>query len=258
MDPALLEGRITIRTRAIIPVHLYGLPADMDPILEIARRHGLKVIEDCAQAVLATYRGRQVGTMGDAASFSFFPGKNLGAYGDAGGMVTNDPDLARHARMIGQHGQLSKHHHVMEGRNSRLDGLQAAILSAKLPHLRQWTALRKAHAARYERLLADVPVGLPVVPPGMTHVFHLYVIEAQRREVLQQALSVSGIACAVHYPRALPSLPAYEEKGWKSADFPVATRAAARILSIPMYPEMTDDILLKVAGTIKAFAAGTD
>jgi dTDP-4-amino-4,6-dideoxygalactose transaminase len=252
IDPELIEARITPRTKAIIPVHLYGLPADMDPILAIARKHGLRVIEDCAQAVGATYKGRRIGTMGDAASFSFFPGKNLGAYGDAGGMITSDAELAKLARMIGQHGQLAKHEHVREGRNSRLDGMQAAILSAKLPHLRQWTSQRQAHAAQYGRLLADAPVQLPVTPEGSVHVYHLYVVQSANRDDLQRTLTDAGIGCAVHYPRSLPSLPAYTAQGWRGEDFPVATSAAGRILSLPMYPEMTDRILRDVAGVVQS------
>lgn len=253
MDPARVEERVTTRTRAVIPVHLYGLPAEMDAILEIARRHDLKVIEDCAQAVLARYRGRIVGTLGDAASFSFFPGKNLGAYGDAGCMATNDAELAARARIIGQHGQPSKHEHLIEGRNSRLDGLQAAVLSAKLPHLERWTALRQSNAERYGRLLADCGVTLPVVPPEMSHVYHLYVIESDRRDLLRDALLTAGIACGIHYPRPLTSLPVYAQRGWREADFPSATRAASRILSLPMYPEMPEPALHRVADAIRAF-----
>ena len=253
MDPMRLEGRITSRTRAIIPVHLYGLPADMDPILEIARRRDLKVIEDCAQAVLARYRGRLVGTLADAASFSFFPGKNLGAYGDAGCMATSDRELAARARIIGQHGQPSKHEHLVEGRNSRLDGLQAAILSAKLPHLERWTALRQSHAERYGELLSDYDIALPVVPEHMTHVYHLYVIQSDRRDALRDALLAEGISCGVHYPRALTSLPVYAQRGWREADFPSATEAARRILSLPMYPEMDECAISLVANVIKEF-----
>lgn len=255
MDVSLVEARITGATRAIIPVHLYGLPADMDEVLAIARRFRLRVIEDCAQAVGATYKGRKIGTLADAASFSFFPGKNLGAYGDAGGMVTGDADLARTARMIANHGQLRKHEHLREGRNSRLDGLQAAILSAKLPHLDDWTARRQQHAARYSALLADMPLMLPHVPADRTHVYHLYVVQAERRDALQQALAEADIGCAIHYPRALPALPAYQARGWSAADYPVATSAAGRILSLPMYPELTDALLGHVAGRVGAFAA---
>lgn len=241
IDPALIEAAITERTVGIIPVHLYGQAADMDPIMSIAKRRGLWVIEDCAQAHLATYRGQQVGTFGDVASWSFYPGKNLGAMGDAGAATTDSDDLARRMARFARHGGINKGDHEIEGINSRLDGLQAAILRVKLPHLADWTAHRRAVAARYDRLLADVPgIFTPTVAGGRGHVYHLYVIEADARDALQTALKERGVPTVINYRRALPFLPAYADRGHQPADFPVAHRAQGRILSLPIYAEMTE------------------
>lgn len=250
----LVEAAITPRTRAIIPVHLCGHPADMPAIMAIARKHGLKVMEDCAQSHGATINGQKAGTFGDAASFSFYPGKNLGAYGDAGCMATNDDSLAETARMIANHGQKGKHNHLIEGRNSRLDGLQAAVLSAKLPHLEQWTEARIAHAARYDALLQDAGVVTPVSRPGCRHVYHLYVIRSEQREALAAHLKAAGVDTAVHYPTALPFLPCYSDRGFTPADFPVAFYNQSRILSLPMFAELTDAQLEAVAGAVAAFS----
>lgn len=247
IDPAGIDQRVTPRTRAIIPVHLYGLPADMDPILEVAHRHGLLVVEDSAQAHGATYKGRRVGTMGIAAAFSFYPGKNLGAYGDAGAMLTNDASIARRARMIANHGQEKKHDHLLEGRNSRLDGLQAAVLTVKLRHLDRWTEHRRGHAARYEEALSGLRLDLPLVPAGSTHVYHLFVVATDAREELRNAMRSAGVATAIHYPRALPMLPPYLAAGCRAEDYPTATRDSRRILSLPMYPEMTNPMIDHVA-----------
>jgi dTDP-4-amino-4,6-dideoxygalactose transaminase len=253
IDPKQIEAKITPRTVGIIPVHLYGQPADMDPILKIAQRGGLWVIEDCAQAHMAQYKGRTVGTMGTAATFSFYPGKNLGAMGDAGGIVTNDSKLAGWCELYARHG--GKGEHTMEGINSRLDGLQAAILSAKLPHLPRWTTMRQNIAKRYGELLRDVAhVRPPEIATDRTHVFHLYVIRCQKRDELQANLAAAGISTMLNYSRALPFYPAYAHLGHRTEDFPNAFANQSRILSLPIYPEMTDDAIDYVATSIARFA----
>lgn len=255
IDPARIEALITPRTVGIIPVHLYGQPADMDPIMAIARKHGLWVIEDCAQAHLAHYRGRQVGRFGTVASYSFYPGKNLGAMGDAGALTTDDAALAERMAMIARHGGLTKGDHQIEGVNSRLDGLQAAILSVKLPHLRGWTARRQQVAAEYGRLLAGIPgLTLPRVADGREHVYHLYVVQHERRDALARHLAERGIQTVVNYPVALPFLPAYARFGHRPGDFPAAHANQSRILSLPIYPEVTAVQLQTVASTIGEFA----
>ena len=254
IDPAQIESKITSRTVGIIPVHLYGQPADMDPIMAIAKRRGLWVIEDCAQAHLAQYKGRVVGTFGNAATFSFYPSKNLGAYGDAGGIVTNDDRLADWMGSFARHG--GKAEHVMEAINSRLDGLQAAILNAKLPHLPAWTEARRRVAAAYARFLAGVgDIETPKVGPDRDHVYHLYVIRTARRDALKAHLEAAGIAAALHYPKALPFYPAYAYLGHKPEDFPVAYRNQSRILSLPIYPEMPVEMVEYVTDQIKRFFA---
>ncbi len=239
MDVAKLEEAITERTRAIIPVHLYGLTADMDPILTLAKKFELKVIEDCAQAHGATYKGRVAGTMGHMATFSFFPGKNLGAYGDAGAIVTNDENLAKHSRMVCDHGRLGKFDHGLEGRNSRLDGLQAAILSAKLPYLKKWTELRQEHAGVYHDLLKGIVAQIPVVPDYASHVFHLYVVQVENRERVQDFLLQRGVHTGIHYPISLPLTQAYAYLGLDGNAHPNAARGMHRIMSIPMYAELS-------------------
>ena len=257
IDVGQIESKITSRTRAVIPVHLYGQAVDMDRIADICRRYGLKLLEDCAQAHFAEWRGRRVGTFGDAATFSFYPGKNLGAWGDAGAIVTNDKDLARRCRMYANHGALVKHQHEMEGINSRLDGLQAALLSAKLPHVANWTQGRRAVATAYDRLLAGVgDLRLPCVRKGASHVYHLYVIETAQRDGLKAYMAERGIETAVHYPTALPFLPAYRHFGAVAAAFPRAAAAQGRILSLPMYPEMPVAMIEYVADSVRAFFAG--
>lgn len=252
IDPASIEERITPRTVGIIPVHLYGQPADMDPILEIARKRNLWVIEDCAQAHLARYKGRQVGTMGHLATYSFYPGKNLGAYGDAGCLVTNDDKIADFSATYARHG--GKGEHVMEGINSRMDGLQAAVLNVKLPHLEQWTGLRRSVAARYDSLLGGVPdLVVPEVAEARDHVYHLYVIRTTKRDALRKALTEAGIATVLNYPKALPFVPAYSYLGHRPEDFPVAYSNQQRILSLPIYPEMEDEAIRRVAGEVRRF-----
>lgn len=252
IDVNRIEEAVTPRTRAIIPVHLYGHPADMPAIMDIARRHGLKVLEDCAQSHGARVGGRLTGTIGDASSFSFYPGKNLGCYGDGGCMATADPDLAERIRMIANHGQKGKHNHLLEGRNSRLDGLQATILSAKLPHLEGWNRRRREIATGYTERLGGLHVQTPTVSEDCTHVFHLYVIRTERREGIMQVLKERNIETAIHYPTVLPLLPCYADLGHVPGQFPVAFANQSRILSLPIYPEMNESMLDRVAEAIKS------
>jgi dTDP-4-amino-4,6-dideoxygalactose transaminase len=252
IDPALIEAAITPATVGIIPVHLYGQPADMDAIMGIARKHNLWVIEDCAQAHLASYRGRLVGTFGNAATFSFYPGKNLGAYGDAGCVVTNDDRLADWAAAFARHG--GKGEHVMEGICSRMDGLQAAVLNTKLPHLPAWTEARRRVASRYDELLGNIDdVVTPKVAPGRDHVYHLYVIRTEKRDALKKHLSDAWITTVLNYPKALPFYPAYSYLGHLPQDFPAAYANQSRILSLPIYPEMTEEMIAYVVEQIEKF-----
>lgn len=256
LSPEAARAAVTLRTKAIVPVHLYGRPADMDPILALARERKLLVIEDCAQAHGATYKGRKVGTIGDAGSFSFFPGKNLGAYGDAGGMVTNNDKLAETARMIGQHGQsTAKHDHKIEGRNSRLDGMQAAILSVKLPHLNEWTRLRQKHAAHYTQWLEGSELPLQSRAGDIEHVYHLFVVQVDDREQVMEAMKKAGVGTAIQYPRMLPILSAYAARGHKPADFPHADQLTKRCLSLPMYPELTEELMARVVAALREATA---
>lgn len=254
IDPAAIEAAITPRTVGIIPVHLYGQPADMDAIMAIANKHGLWVIEDCAQAHLATYKGRMVGTFGTAASYSFYPGKNLGAMGDAGAVVTNDGPLAEHVAMRARHGGLVKHEHRIEGINSRLDGIQAAILSAKLPYLPDWTRARQIAAAFYSAALSEVQaVEVPRVMPGRSHVYHLYSIRHTKRDALANHLSARGIQTAINYPRMLPLLPAYQHLGLRPEEYPNAYRDQQTILSLPMFAEISREQQEEVVAAIRGF-----
>lgn len=256
IDPSLIEARITKATVGIIPVHLCGQPADMDEIMAIAKKHNLWVIEDCAQAHLAAYKGKLVGTFGNAATFSFYPGKNLGAYGDAGCIVTNDDRLADWTATFARHG--GKGEHVMEGINSRMDGLQAAILNVKLPHLPAWTTARRRIAARYNELLGRIDnLVTPKIAAERSHVYHLYVIATDKRDVLKKSLADAGITTSLNYPKALPFYPAYSYLGHKPSDFPAAYRNQSRILSLPIYPEMTDDMIQYVADHCREVITGT-
>jgi dTDP-4-amino-4,6-dideoxygalactose transaminase len=255
IDPARIAGLITPRTVGIIPVHLFGQSADMGAIMEIAGKHKLWVIEDCAQAHLATFKGRQVGTFGNAATFSFYPGKNLGAMGDAGAIVTNDAALERRMAMFARHGGLNKGDHLIEGINSRLDGLQAAILSVKLKYLRGWTDRRRALAVDYGRMLAGVAaIRRPEVAEGRGHVFHLYVIRHEARDALAAHLKSRGVQTVINYPVALPFLPAYERYGHQPQDFPNAHANQSRILSLPIFPEMTAAQMECVVEALTSFA----
>ncbi|MGQ5701421.1 DegT/DnrJ/EryC1/StrS family aminotransferase [Sandaracinobacteroides sp. A072] len=251
IDPDQIAAKITPRTVGIIPVHLYGQPADMDPIMEIASRHNLWVIEDCAQAHLARYKGRQVGTFGAAATFSFYPGKNLGAMGDAGAIVTADTALAERMAMFARHGGLRKGDHRIEGINSRLDGLQAAILSVKLRHLPDWTRARQRLAATYLEKLAHLSgLRLPQVMPDREHVWHLFVVRSEQRDALKAHLEAKGVQTVINYPVALPFLPAYARFAHKPEDFPVAHANQSRILSLPIFAEMTDSQMDRVVAAI--------
>lgn len=251
IDPSKIEAAITSRTKAIIPVHLYGQPADMDPIMNVAATHNLIVIEDCAQAHGALYNGKMVGTIGHASSFSFYPGKNLGAYGDAGAMATNDDRIAAVCRMIANHGQQGKHNHIMEGRNSRLDGLQAAVLTAKLPHLQQWTMQRQQHAQQFTSLLQHHSIVTPQVRASGAHVFHLYVVQVPDRNQLAQRLKDKGIETAVHYPVALPFLTCYQHYQHTAEQFPVAASFQHKIISLPMYAELTTENITYISEQVK-------
>jgi dTDP-4-amino-4,6-dideoxygalactose transaminase len=247
MDPQQVEAAITPRTKAIAPVHLYGHPADMDPILEVARRRKLLVIEDAAQAHGAKYKGRPVGSMGDMACFSFYPGKNLGAYGEGGMVVTRNEGFARTVRILRDWGQDRKYHHVLAGYNYRMEGMQGAILRVKLRHLEKWTEARRAHAARYQALLADTGLGLPAEMPGTRHVYHVYAVRTREREALMRTLDAQGIQSGIHYPVPVHLQPAYADSAWPRASFPHSEKAANEVLSLPMYPEMTEKHLEAVS-----------
>lgn len=239
IDPAAIEAALTPRSRAVIPVHIYGQPAAMDAINTVATKHGLAVIEDAAQAHAATWRGVPVGGLGDVACFSFYPGKNLGAYGDAGAITTSRPEIAERVRLMRNHGRRSKYSHEIVGYGHRLDTLQAAVLRAKLPHLARWTEARRDLAARYNRLLEDSGVVLPVVAVEANPAWHLYVVRVAERDRVLAALTAAGIGAGVHYPLPLHLQPAYAELGYVVGDLPVTEAVAASCLSLPLYPEMT-------------------
>jgi dTDP-4-amino-4,6-dideoxygalactose transaminase len=258
MDTTRLEAAITPRTKAIMPVHLYGQAADLAPILSIAERHGIPVVEDAAQAHGAIYDGKRVGSIGVIAGFSFYPSKNLGAAGDGGMVTTNDPALAEQIRMLRNGGQQGRYNHVIQGVNSRLDEMQAAVLRVKLAHLDAWNAARRRHAARYDELLAGSAVELPELRPDAppeSHVWHLYAVRHARRDALAAHLKARGIGTGVHYPAALHLQPAFASLGLGPGAFPVAERQAREELSLPMYPEMTDDDIAYIADAVRAFGA---
>jgi dTDP-4-amino-4,6-dideoxygalactose transaminase len=241
LDPDLVARAMTSKTRAIVPVHLYGQPADLNPILDLAAANGISVLEDACQAHGATYRGRRVGGFGAAACFSFYPGKNLGAFGEAGAVATNDSDLAARMRRLRDHGQTQRYHHAEVGYNARMDGIQGAVLDVKLRHLDRWNAARRALAARYEEHLMDAEVRLPKVAPHREHVFHLYVLRSQDREGLRSHLAHRGIETGLHYPVPLHLQPAFSAMGFRPGSFPVAERWAREGISIPIFPEMSRD-----------------
>lgn len=242
IDPSLIESKITSRTKAILPVHLYGNPADMDSIMALARAHDLRVIEDCAQAHLATFNSKSVGTFGDAGAFSFYPGKNLGAFGDAGAVITGDYERAKMMRLLADHGRESKHIHTIIGYNQRMDGLQGGILLAKLKHLQRWTEQRRSNAHHYSSLLHDVEeLQLPFSHELSKHVYHLYVVQVPNRDTVLSYLQEHGVAASIHYPIPLHLQPALKYLGYREGDFPVAEHAARHIVSLPMYPELTTE-----------------
>ena len=254
---ALCSMRSANRPKAIIPVHLYGQPADMDPILEIAKTYDLNVVEDAAQAHGAVYKGRPIGSIGDVACFSFYPGKNLGAYGDGGAIVTNNDEFAVKARMFANHGRIDKYDHQVEGVNSRLDGLQAAVLEVKLRHLPEWTEKRRKNATLYNRYLKDTDLISPTEMEGVKAVYHLYVVRTRKewRSEIQEYLGSKGISAGIHYPIALPNLKAYAYLNHNGKDFPEATRASQEILSLPMFPELTESQIGYIAEKVREFRA---
>jgi dTDP-4-amino-4,6-dideoxygalactose transaminase len=254
IDPARLEAAITPRTKAVVAVHLYGQPADMDRLREITDRHGIALVEDCAQSHFAEYKGKRTGGLGITSSFSFYPGKNLGAYGEGGGAATNDPEIARKYRMIRDHGSEKKYYHEIYGHNYRMEGIQGAVLGVKMRHIEAWTESRRRNAARYNELLKSVPgICTPKEMPYAKHVYHLYVVRAERRDELQKHLESKGIATGLHYPVPLHRQQAFAHLGCKPSDFPVTERLAGEILSLPMYPELTAEQIQYVCDSISEF-----
>jgi dTDP-4-amino-4,6-dideoxygalactose transaminase len=258
IDVSRLREAITERTRAIVPVHLYGQPANMDPILEVARKHGLRVIEDACQAHGARYKGRPVGTLGDVAAFSFYPTKNLGGCGDGGMVVTNDDRLAESIRLLRNYGQRDKYQHLVAGFNRRLDTLQAAVLRVKLKHLDEWNSARRRHARLYSRLLAASAVKTPIEAEYAQSVWHLYVIQCTDRPALRAQLVQRGVSTGIHYPIPIHLQPPFRQLGYIKGDFPVAEQQAEQILSLPMYAELTPELIEHVAASVVELAPGID
>ncbi|HOD66085.1 MAG TPA: DegT/DnrJ/EryC1/StrS family aminotransferase [candidate division Zixibacteria bacterium] len=256
IDPRLLPMALSRRTRAVIPVHLYGRPADMEAIMRLAEKYEVSVVEDAAQAHGARYRGRRIGSFGRLAAFSFYPGKNLGAYGEAGAVTTDDPELDRRLRMLRDHGSERKYYHDLVGYNARMEGIQGAVLGVKLRRLDQWNEARRRVAARYDELLRDLPVTTPPVDPEVEPVYHLYVIETERRDALQAFLAERGVPTLIHYPVPVHLQRGYDFLGRRKGDFPVAERQAEQILSLPIFPEMTEAQVDYVAAQIQAFFHG--
>jgi UDP-2-acetamido-2-deoxy-ribo-hexuluronate aminotransferase len=253
IDPALIERAITPKTKAIIPVHLYGQPADMDPIMEIARRRGLKVIEDSAQAMGASYKAKKVCTLGDIGCISFFPSKNLGCFGDGGMVVTHDEELWKQMKMIASHGSKERYYHETLGVNSRLDTIQAAILGVKLRHLEEYNSLRQTAASRYDALLKGTPVTTPYIDPKGQHIFHQYTLRVPERDALTSYLKEQGVPHAVYYPVPLHLQKAYVASGNRKGDFPVTEKAAEEVVSLPMHTELTEDQQSHITGVIQEF-----
>ena len=256
MDPKQVEAAITPRTRAIIPVHLYGQTADMDPIMAIAKKHGLVVIEDAAQAHGAEYKGRRCGSIGDMGCFSFYPGKNLGAAGEGGMVVTANPEFARTIRMLRDWGAEKKYHHVLKGYNFRLEGIQGAILRVKLRHLEKWTEARRSAAKRYDSLLIGSGVGLPKQMGYARHVYHIYAVRTNDRAAMQEALNAQGVQTGIHYPFPVHLLPAFADLGYTAGQFPHSERAANEVLSLPMFPELTQEQSVVVSRAVREAAHG--
>jgi dTDP-4-amino-4,6-dideoxygalactose transaminase len=251
MDAPALERAITPRTRAVIPVHLFGQPADMDAVLDVARRHKLAVIEDACQAHGADYKGRRVGTLGDIGCFSFYPGKNLGGYGEGGAAVTNNPDHAEMMTLLRSWGEKTRYEHRLKGFNYRMDGIQGAILAVKLRHLEAWTAARRAHAATYRRLLTDGGIRTPTERPNVRHVFHLFTLRLPQRDAWRARLGELQIHTGIHYPIPVHLQPAYRDLGYGPGDFPVAETVAREILSLPLFPEMTTAQIETIADALR-------
>jgi dTDP-4-amino-4,6-dideoxygalactose transaminase len=255
MDPTKLEAAITARTRAVIPVHLYGMPADMDAIVEVARRHKLIVIEDAAQAHGAEYNKRRVGSLGDMACFSFYPGKNLGAYGEAGMVTTGNPGYSKQIRMLRDWGAEQKYHHVLKGYNFRMEGIQGAVLRVKMRYIEKWTEARRASARYYDQALAGSGIETPQWSDASRHVYHVYAIRSSERSKWQQELTRKGVQTGIHYPIPVHLQPAYEDARWRRGDFPHSEKAADEVLSLPMYPELTrvqqDEVVAAVLDTAK-------
>lgn len=257
MDPNRVEAAITARTKAILPVHLYGQPADMDPLREIARRRGLILIEDAAQAHGAEYKGHRAGSLGDMACFSFYPGKNLGAYGEAGMVVTDSAEHARTLRMLRDWGAEKKYQHVLKGYNYRMEGIQGAVLRVKMRHIEAWTEARRAHAALYDKLLAGSGVPTPQVMSDTRHVYHIYAIRTKQRQKWMDALQAQSIHTGIHYPFPVHLLPAYSDLGYKAGDFAYSEQAANEVLSLPMFAELTSAQCETVAQEVRALSALT-
>lgn len=253
MDVAQVEAKITPRTKAIMPVHLYGQTVDMDPLLDIATRHGLKVIEDACQAHGATYKGRCAGSLGDAAAFSFYYSKNLGALGEGGFITTSDPEVYRKSRMIRDHGSERRYYHDLIGINGRLDEIQAVVLRAKLPRLMEYNRLRREHARRYKELLANLPIVTPTECPENQHIYHMFVIKTSRRDTLQAWLKEKNIGNGIHYPVPIHLQKAMEYLGYKKGDLPVTEQVVTEIISLPMFAELTDEQITSVVNEIIAF-----
>ena len=252
IDPSAIEAAITPKTKAIIPVHLFGQMADMAPIMSIAKKHNLYVIEDASQAHGAYYNGRRAGSIGNIGCFSFYPGKNLGAFGEAGGIVTNNSELAAKMRMIRDHGQIKKYHHRIVGWNGRMDGIQGAVLSVKLKYIDQWNELRRQHATQYDNLLMTFPEVLtPSVASYGIPVYHIYATRVANRDEVLSAMGKLGVRCGIHYPIPLHLQEAYADLGYKKGDFPISERSSEEYLSLPMYPELTPSQLLHVATSLK-------
>jgi dTDP-4-amino-4,6-dideoxygalactose transaminase len=252
MDPAKIERAVTPRTKAIVPVHLYGQPADMDAIRDVADRHRLIVIEDACQSHGSEYKGRRCGSMGLLGCFSFYPGKNLGAYGEGGAIVTSDPALATKVRLLRSWGEEVRYEHKHRGFNYRMDGVQGAVLGVKLKYLEAWTEARRSHAAEYTRRLTGTAASAPTERPASRHVYHQYVVRVPERDAWRAALTEAGVQTGVHYPIPVHLQPAYADLGYSSGDFPIAEQAAAEVLSLPMFPEMTDQQIESIAIVFRA------
>ena len=255
LDPKLLEKAITPKTKAIMPVHLYGQPFDIDPIREICRKHNLPLVEDSAQAHGAKYKGKTIGTFGEISCFSFYPGKNLGAAGEGGALVTNNPEFAKRAKSLREHGSTVRYYHDEVGFNYRMEGIQGAVLGVKLPHLKKWTAERQRVAKRYAELLKDLPLQLPTEASYAESVWHLYVVRHPRRDDLKAHLDANGVGCALHYPLPLHLQKCYASLGHQAGDFPVSEKAASQCLSLPIYPEITEAQIQRVAEVVRSFFA---